>query len=147
MNENIGLFAEVIAAPPETSPDTANAEEETPPGLRYGSAEEFLLDHLLPTYVRDVDGRTFQWCVKWYLHPEAVIRIEALWRAWEHLRLDPATGISVWYKDHADPHMAMLMDTRGPFHKCDMKTHRDPEVLQVDKAPSGWFPDVRIEQQ
>lgn len=28
--------------------------------------------------------------------------MEALWRAWEHLRLDGATGISVWFKDHAE---------------------------------------------
>ncbi|WP_407681230.1 DUF4913 domain-containing protein [Pseudarthrobacter equi] len=27
-------------------------------------------------------------CIEWYLHPEAS-RVAALWRAWEHLRLDP----------------------------------------------------------
>lgn len=35
--------------------------------------------------------------------------MEALWRAWEHLRLDGATGISVWWKDHADHHMSVLL--------------------------------------
>ncbi|MDQ1058060.1 hypothetical protein QFZ23_001961 [Arthrobacter globiformis] len=72
------------------------AGEEQPPGLVYGSAEEFLHEQLLPTYVRDVDGRSARWCIEWYFHPEAVSRIEALWRAWEHLRLDGVTGMSVW---------------------------------------------------
>jgi len=42
-------------------------------------------------------------------------RLEALWRAWEHLRQDPALGMSVWWRDHADPHMAALLDPDGPF--------------------------------
>jgi hypothetical protein len=54
-----------------------------------------------------------RWCLEWYFHPEAVSRVEALWRAWEHLRLDGATGISVWFKDHADHHMSVLLDPRG----------------------------------
>lgn len=66
----------------------------------HGSAEEFLHEQLLPA--RDVDGRAAKWCLEWYFHPEAVSRIEALWHEWEHLRLDGATGISVWFKDHAD---------------------------------------------
>ncbi|WP_306914878.1 MULTISPECIES: DUF4913 domain-containing protein [unclassified Arthrobacter] len=52
----------------------------------------------------------------WYFHPEAVSRVEALWRAWEHLRLDGATGISVWFKDHADHHMSVLLDLGPCLH-------------------------------
>ncbi|GAB3572344.1 hypothetical protein GCM10027405_38920 [Arthrobacter alkaliphilus] len=79
-----------------------------------------------------------------YFHPEAVSRVETLWRAWEHLRLDGATGINVWFKDHADHHMSVLLDPRGPFYKCDMQKHRDPEHLEPKKASNGWFPDVRV---
>lgn len=56
------------------------------PELVYGSAEGFLHEQLLPTYVRDVDGRAAKWCIEWYYHAEAVSRAKALWRAWEHLR-------------------------------------------------------------
>ena len=42
------------------------------------------VEHLLPTHVRNVDGRAAKWCFEWYFHPEAVSRVEALWRAWEH---------------------------------------------------------------
>jgi hypothetical protein len=99
-----------------------------------------------PTYVRDVDGRAAKWCIEWYYHPEALSRVEALWRAWEHPRLDGATGISVWWKNHADHHMSVLMDPRGPFYKCDMQKNRGPEHLEPKKAPNGWFPDVRAQQ-
>jgi hypothetical protein len=108
--------------------------------LIYGSAEEFLHEQLLPTYVRDVDGRAAKWCIEWYLHPEAVTRIEALWRAWEHFRLDGATGIRVWFKDHADHHMSMLRDPRGPFYKCDMQKHRDPEHLEPKRPRTAGSP-------
>ena len=36
--------------------------------------------------------------------------------------LDPATGMSVWFRDHADPHMAVLMDPDGPFAAADANT-------------------------
>src|SRR3954463_7458930 len=44
----------------------------------------------------------------WWRRPEAVIRLEAVWRSFEALRQAPATGISVWLRDHADVHMAQL---------------------------------------
>ena len=75
--------------------------------------------------------------------PEAVSRVAALWRSREHLRLDPATGMSVWWRDHADHHMAVLLNPQGPFYNCDMKEHRDPDHLEPRKAPAGWFPDER----
>ncbi len=53
----------------------------------------------------------------WWMHPEAVARLDALWRAWEHLGNDPATGMSVWWRDHADHHMGVLMSPDGPFRK------------------------------
>lgn len=128
----------------DTPPPAADSQgEEKAPELVYGSAEEFLYEQLLPTYVRSVSGKSAKWCIEWYFHPEAVSRVAALWRAWEHLRLDPATGMSVWWKDHADHHMRVLLDPQGPFYNCDMKEHREPELLEPRKAPEGWFPDAR----
>jgi hypothetical protein len=42
--------------------------------------------------------------------------------------------------------MSVLLDPRGPFYKCDMQKHRDPEHLEPKKAPEGWFPDARLKQ-
>lgn len=145
MSGEIGLFA-------ENASDSGHAQEAVAGGpdearqLVFGSAEEFLHEQMLPTYVRDVDDRSAKWCMEWYFHPEAVSRIEALWRAWEHLRLDGATGISVWWRDHADHHMRVLLDPHGPFYNCDRSGHRDPEHLEPKRAPDGWFPDVRVQR-
>ncbi|WP_427005449.1 DUF4913 domain-containing protein [Pseudarthrobacter sp. H2] len=99
---------------------------------------------VLPTYVRDVDDRSAKWCMDRYFHPEAVSRVEALWRAWEHLRLDGATGMSVWWRDHADHHMRVLLDPKGSFYNRDISGHRDAPHLEPVRAPAGWFPDVRL---
>lgn len=75
MTVEIGLFS-------EPGGSASSAEERGPTGrpeldLVFGSAEEFLHEQLLPTYVRDVDGRSAKWCIEWFYHPEAVARIEA----------------------------------------------------------------------
>lgn len=41
---------------------------EKAPELVYGTAEEFLYEQLLPTYVRSVSGKTAKWCIEWYFH-------------------------------------------------------------------------------
>ena len=93
----------------------------------YSSAVEFFAELLAQSYVREVnEGATFAWCPEWYKHPEALIRMEAIWRAWEHLRLEPALGISTWWLNHADPHMRILMDKEGPFKKCAYDGHKAP---------------------
>jgi hypothetical protein len=142
MPEETGLFADPGTDDSHTH-ETSAAEPSEAPRLVFGSAEEFLHEQLLPTYVRDVDDRSAKWCMEWYFHPEAVSRIEALWRGWEHLRLDGATGTSAWWRDHADHHMRVLLDPHGPFYNCDKSGHRDPPCLEPNRAPAGWFPDVR----
>ncbi|AOT05377.1 hypothetical protein ASPU41_05935 [Arthrobacter sp. U41] len=95
----------------------------------YSSAVEFFADLLAQSYVREVnEGAAFAWCPEWYKQPEALIRMEAIWRAWEHLRLEPALGISTWWLDHADPHMHTLMDKEGPFKKCAYEGHKTPAL-------------------
>ncbi|WP_349627309.1 DUF4913 domain-containing protein [Arthrobacter sp. C9C5] len=100
-------------------------EPEPEPELVYSNAVEFFADLMAQSYVREVnEGATFAWCPEWYKHPEALIRMEALWRAWEHLRLEPALGVSTWWLNHADPHMRVLMDKEGPFKKCAYDGHK-----------------------
>lgn len=122
------------------NPESGVSGAGEPPALVYDTAEEFLHQHLLPLYNRPLDARNGKWCPKWYLHAEAVSRMDSLWRAWEHLRLDPATGLSVWWKDHADVHMAVLLNQRGPFYACSATRHNTPEPFPCEIAPDGWFP-------
>lgn len=123
------------------------AIEEQAPQLCFGSTDEFLREYLRQVYRRPINGKHRIWAAKWWLYDEAVIRLEALWRAWEHLRLDPATGMSVWWRDHADHHMPALMDPDGAFSGSDSldsaNVTRRGEPLPYETPPAGLFPDVR----
>lgn len=115
--------------------------------LVFESLSDFVVDKLAPTYRREVtEGLSRRWCPEWWRHTEANSRLEALWRAWEHLRLDPATGMSVWWRDHADHHMEKLFDPDGPFKACSVRDgHKKPgqpgyiEPLPVTSEPTGMF--------
>lgn len=121
--------------------------EEPEAQLYYGSVDEFVGEYLRHVYRRSINGRSRVWAARWWEYDEAVIRLEALWRAWEHLRMDPSTGMSVWFRDHADPHMAVLMDPDGPFAAADANSEanhtRKGEPLPYQAPPEGLFPDVR----
>lgn len=145
-----GEAAETVVHGPQASEpgndDEAPAQaagEEAPPPLYYGSTNEFVRDYLRHVYKRRINGQNTFWSPRWWASAEATARLEALWRAWEHLRLDPATGPSVWWRDHADPHMSVLLSSAGPFSKeIDVKA-TILEPLPHEEPPEGLFPDVR----
>jgi hypothetical protein len=127
----------------DAAADIGEEDGDGPRELFYSSVEEFVREQLAPMYRRALDGTQRTWCPEWWRHAEAISRLEALWRAWEHLRLDPATGMSVWFRDHADHHMAVLLDSDGPFKRCSVeKGHgqRQPEPLPLIDPPEGLFP-------
>lgn len=94
-----------------------------------------------PTFGRRLGAA--RWCARWWLHPEAVVRLEALWRTWEVLRLDPAFGMATWLREHLDPQRAVLFGEEGPFQACDGHTaHHPPPDLPAEPAPPGWQPPL-----
>src|ERR1017187_2277984 len=116
------------------------AELADPPGLYYLTLEEWVGEWLFPVYRRSVLGHDRVWCPQWWRHAEAVARLESLWRAWEHLRQDAAVGLSVWFRDHADHHMTVLLDADGPFKGCDGRhSDRPVDELPHDPPPDGMF--------
>lgn len=120
-------------------------EEAEDPQPYFGSADEFVREWLCHMYSREVSGRGSGrvWRDEWWKVPEAVSRLDALWRAWEHLRLDGATGMSVWWRDHADHHMAVLLDPEGPFRGSETAC-RVGSPLPCAPPPEGLFPDERV---
>jgi hypothetical protein len=57
------------------------------------------------------------------------------------LRLEPATGMSVWLRDHADHHMTVLLDPDGPFKGCSPEKGHGVRLpaLPLDDPPDGLF--------
>jgi hypothetical protein len=116
------------------------SDQEPAPALFYATLEDFVGEQLAPMYRRALDSPSRAWCPQWWKPAEAISRLKALWRAWEHLRLDPATGISVWFCDHADHHTAVLLDSEGPYKRCSpSKGHKPLDELPLEAAPEGLF--------
>lgn len=125
------------AAPP------AGGEDEAPASTYFGSVDEWMRVWMLPTYRRIIKGPQggVVWRADWWRSAEAVSRLEALWRAWEHLRLDPGTGMSAWWRDHADHHMEVLLSPDGPFKGlATVSSNRAGEQLPYERPPEGFFP-------
>ena len=132
------------AAEAELSPPPEVVEDDVPT-LYYGSVDEFVREFVCPVFRRNVgeEGRAdYRWSARWWESAEAITRLEALWRAWEHLRMDPSTGISVWLRDHADHHLGVLMSATGPWARSK-DTAGPHEPLPYEPPPDGLFPDVR----
>jgi hypothetical protein len=141
--------AESPAAAADAAVPAPAAEQATPQPL-FGDLDAFIRGYLAPVVERHVvqgAGRGVAWCPQWWRHPEAISRLYALWRAWETLRVaDPNTGMSIWWRDHFDPHFAALTHELGPFGKCSPdRGHHPAGPLPVEPAPPevlAQLPDV-----
>jgi len=101
----------------------SDVDVDEPAQLYYPDLLTFVREYLSPMYRRSLSGQSATWCPEWWKHAEGITRLEALWRAWEYLRLDAHTGMSVWFRDHADHHMAVLLSADGPFKGCKPDGH------------------------
>ena len=62
-----------------TTESPVEPEDETPP-LRFPTLPVFVT-HLADLYRREVfDSSERAWCPEWWEHPEAIARLEAMWR-------------------------------------------------------------------
>lgn len=135
MSDSVGLEA-----------DSFQADTEEEIELQFGSVDEFVRDYLRHIYRRRIDGRNRVWSARWWENGEAIVRLEALWRSWEYLRQDPSTGMSVWWRDHADYHLGVLLSPDGPFGEGaddPENLNRRGDPLPYQAPPDGLFPDVR----
>lgn len=89
-----------------------------PRPLAFPNVAEWVQHVLLPQYARPTTSSDIRWCPYWWEHAEAMVRLEATWRAWEHLRHEGATGPAVWWRDFGDPMLREITSPVGPFFKC-----------------------------
>jgi hypothetical protein len=130
---------------PDAEPEEESGEDDAPQ-LHYGSVDEFVREVVLPMYQRKVGVRgSRRWSAQWWRNAEAVSRLEAMWRAWENLRQDGATGMSTWWRDHADYHMNILLSADGPFGRSEDE-NKPGAPLPYDPPPPGLFTDARTDR-
>lgn len=127
----------------DAAADDAEPQDDEGGELYFGSVDEFVREVIVPIYRRKVGPRgTRRWSAEWWRSAEAISRLDALWRSWEHLRLDGATGLSSWWRDHADYHMSVLFDPDGPFGASEDENKADQPLPYVPPPP-GLFTDAR----
>ena len=107
--------------------------ESDAPQPKFDSVDDWIGGYFLPVVRRRLGGQ-YRWCARWWAHAEAVSRLTALWRAWEAMRLEPATGVGDWYSAHLDHHLTILLGPDGPFCQCDSKTgdHQELDPFPAD---------------
>ncbi len=131
--------------PPPAAADSPTEPAPAPAGpqLMYPNVDVWVTDFLANNYRRDVTepGTPHHWCTQWWKHPEALDRLDALWRAWEALRRDPTTGPATWWIHYADPTMTALLGRDGPFTRCRRTQHAEPgslvPPLPITVTPGG----------
>lgn len=131
-----------MVPPPSTASGDAAWNFEEPPALLYSNVIAWVHGWLVPMYRRPVgDGRSLAWCPQWWRHPEAVVRLSALWRGFEQRRTEPGDSMSAWIRDHLDHHMRILNDPAGPLKGCsDDRGHGFVTALRTWKIveePAG----------
>ena len=94
----------------------------------YPDLDSWVGDYFTRVYARPLGGE-WRWCPSWVEHPEAAVRLDALWHSWEVLRSDPDLGMSTWLRDHLDPQLTILLGNRGPFARCSPTRHESPVPL------------------
>lgn len=125
--------------PADESPE-AEADRDQPPELAFYSLPEFVEDFFLQVAARHTLSEN--WCPMWWDHEEAVLRLEALWDAFEALRLEPGTGTAVWIRDFLDPTVSALTNPETtPFRRCNVRRneHLAEEPWPAAPAPDGMF--------
>lgn len=123
-----------------TTPAEPASVDDTDPALAFESLPAFVRDFFLEVAVRHEQPK--QWCRQWWDHEEAVLRLEALWDAFEALRVEPGTGTAVWIRDYLDPTVAVLTNPDStPFKRCDARKgqHQADPAWPVDEPPEGMF--------
>lgn len=122
--------------------DERDEDAPEPPTLAFPSLPEFVTDFFVTVAVRHTQPGKGQWCSRWWDHEEAVLRLEALWDAFEALRLEPGTGMAVWIRDYLDPAVgALTNDETSPFRECDDKrgVHVVTDPWPLKDPPEGMF--------
>lgn len=121
-----------MSALPKTPPRARPSHEPFVP--RYDDLESWVHEFFVLTF--GSAGRRRRWCDHWWDHPEAVLRLDALWRTWE-VTAQSSAGMSAWIHGDLDPSLTMIFHTDGPFSDCSDGVHRATQVLPVVPPPAG----------
>lgn len=130
-DDEVAVSRQAPPSGPVRTVGTGEPAEATSPPPMFESLEDWVHGWLLPLYRRSLDGSAVTFCREWWRHPEAYLRLDALWKSWEFMRRKPGTGMAVWMRDYCDYHMGVLMREQGAFKGCTIDAHNREYSLQA----------------
>lgn len=85
-------------------------------------------------------GGVPHWCRKWWLHPEAIARFEALRRTWAASVTEEGAAMVIYF-EHVDAMLNVLCGENGPFSGCTGGDHGGGRAgaLQQDTPGEDYF--------
>lgn len=123
----------------------SGGDDEGKPEPQYANVNEFVegfLRNVLERKLSSSTGKGLRWDPRWRRHPEVVLRLDALWKAFEGAAADkdPA-AMSNWWIHHFDPHMRMILDGEtGPMSLDHAGPIYPPLELAASDDPRSWGP-------
>jgi len=123
-----------------TEPAGELTETDAEPELEpvYPDVQSWVENLYIATFIRP-DGQQLRWCAAWWAHPEAIIRLTALWQTWETARLLPGVGIADWLRTYLDTLAPALHSPTGPFASCTPDKHTNQLPMPVTNPPPGYW--------
>jgi len=120
-----------LAAAVIPEPGGNHAPDAEVPVPAFATLDAWVTEYFAVVFSRSIGGE-IRWCPLWSDHPEALTRLEALWRSWETMRLDPNLGMATWLTNHLDPQLGALLSRSGTFAQCGLDRHQ-----AIRKLPTG----------
>ena len=104
----------------------------------YPDVQSWVENLYTTTFIRP-DNQQLRWCTCWWAHPEAIIRLTALWQTWEMARLVSGVGIADWLRIYLDSLAPVLHSSSGPFASCTPDKHTDQQPMALTDPPAGYW--------
>ncbi|WP_067723464.1 DUF4913 domain-containing protein [Nocardia yamanashiensis] len=123
-----------------------NSDDEQEDDYLFADVEDWVKSWLGPATAMKLSdgGRGHVWCKEWKFHPPVVVRLDALWRAWEKARRSGDDHAMIaWFTYDYDPTMRALSEGEyGPMHACGTTRHVDIPSLPVDSESDDEPGDI-----
>ncbi|MDR6794609.1 hypothetical protein J2W89_003791 [Pseudarthrobacter oxydans] len=87
-----------------------------------------------------------RWCRQWWNHESVMMRLTALWQAYEVAYAEGGGAVSTWILDHADRHFDRIMSEGGPLSECRKDHGHSMTRYPVDPLPEGLNLDATTVQ-
>ena len=125
-----------MSEPAEIEPGGAPAPVEP----LHADVETWVEHVYVKTFIRPYSQNERRWCARWWAHPEAIVRLTALWETWEAARAaeDPHP-MADWLWRYLDTLNAVLLGPEGPFASCSPDKHVEQPPMHTEPAPAGYW--------